>query len=61
MKRVFAVMSDELDAYRTTIAAYANAPTGFSVVDGNIVAPPFVARANMMLRLYDADDTVAVA
>lgn len=54
VKRVFAMDPDELRGYRMTIAAYDEADTGFSVSNGNIVAPPFVARARKMLRVYGA-------
>lgn len=52
VNRVFTVSEEELQTFCDTIIAYADAETGFSVVNGNIVAPPFVARARRMLRLY---------
>ncbi|UMR32893.1 aldolase/citrate lyase family protein [Massilia sp. MB5] len=52
VKRIFALPEDELQACLGTISAYAEAHTGFSVVDGRVIAPPFVARARKMLNLY---------
>ncbi len=54
VNRVFSMPDQELQTYRSTIAAYAEAQTGFSVVNGSVVAPPFVARARKMLRLYQS-------
>ncbi|HEV7777060.1 MAG TPA: CoA ester lyase [Luteibacter sp.] len=52
VKRVFTQDEAQFDAWRETIADYARANVGFSVVDGRVVAPPFVAHAHAMLRLY---------
>lgn len=54
VKGVFAMPDEELQTYRSTIAAYADAQTGFSIVNGSIIAPPFVARARKMLQLYQS-------
>lgn len=59
VQRVFAMDDAELAAYRATIAAYDSAETGFSVMDGNIIAPPFVARARKMLQVYGSAVGVA--
>ena len=36
------------------VSGYEKAKEGFSIIDGMVIAPPFVARAKMMLRLYNA-------
>lgn len=50
--RIFTLDEAQLDAWRETIADYGRAKSGFSVVDGRVIAPPFVAHARAMLRLY---------
>ena len=53
INRVFGVSSDVLDGYRSLIDAYVNADVGFALKDGQVVAPPFVAKARMMLAAYE--------
>lgn len=55
VNRVFAISEQELEQYRSTISRYEQTREGFSLVDGAVIAPPFVARARMMLRLYRAE------
>jgi len=52
VKRVFGVSPEELESYRSTIARYAASNSGFTIVSGEVIAPPFVAKAERMLRLY---------
>ncbi len=53
INRIFSVADDTVDRYRSTIEAYVNAQTGFALKDGQVVAPPFVAKARMMLEAWD--------
>lgn len=54
VKRVFAVDPTEIARHRATIADYERADAGFRIVDGAVIAPPFVAKARRMLELYGA-------
>jgi len=51
-KTVFATSVEELEHYRAVIAAYQKADTGFQLVDGSVIAPPFVEKAKLMLDVY---------
>ncbi|MCU1349751.1 MAG: aldolase [Acidobacteria bacterium] len=53
INRTFGVSSDVIAGYQSTIDAYLNADVGFALKDGQVVAPPFVAKARMMLAAYD--------
>lgn len=53
INRIFGVSSEVLAGYRRLIDAYENADVGFAMKDGQVVAPPFVAKARMMLATYD--------
>jgi citrate lyase beta subunit len=53
INRIFSVSDDTVDRYRNTIEAYVNAQTGFALKDGQVVAPPFVAKARMMIEAWD--------
>ena len=53
INRIFSVSQDTVDVYRSTIDAYVNAQAGFALKDGQVVAPPFVAKARMMLEAWD--------
>jgi citrate lyase beta subunit len=53
INRIFGVSSDVLAGYRKLIDTYENADVGFAMKDGQVVAPPFVAKARMMLATYD--------
>jgi citrate lyase beta subunit len=53
INRVFGVSSQVLAGYRNLIDAYVNADVGFALKDGQVVAPPFVAKARMMLAAYE--------
>ncbi len=56
VKRVFDRYQNDLEKYTKTINAYENSEIGFSILEKEIIAPPFVAKAKMMLELYS--DTV---
>ena len=53
INRVFGVSGEVLTGYRKLIDAYVNADVGFALKDGQVVAPPFVAKARMMLAAYE--------
>ena len=52
INRVFAISSEVVAGYQRLIDAYENADVGFALKDGQVVAPPFVAKARMMLAAY---------
>lgn len=58
VNKLFRVSDLELDKYRALIKNYEESSEGFSLVDGLVVAPPFVARAKMLLRLYSAKEQI---
>lgn len=51
-RRVFAAPLLHIAEYDDVIEKYNQAEMGFSVSNDRIIAPPFVAHAKMMLRLY---------
>lgn len=53
INRVFGVSGEVLAGYQRLIDAYVNADVGFALKDGQVVAPPFVAKARMMLAAYE--------
>jgi citrate lyase beta subunit len=53
INRVFGVSGEVLAGYQKLIDAYVHADVGFALKDGQVVAPPFVARARMMLAAYE--------
>jgi citrate lyase subunit beta/citryl-CoA lyase/(S)-citramalyl-CoA lyase len=54
VNKVFAVPREEIEKYRSIVTRYEENRDGFAIMDGQVIAPPFVARAQMMLRLYGA-------
>lgn len=54
INRVFGVSLDAVARYQATIDAYQKAEVGFQLMDGQVIAPPFVAKAKLMLDLYDS-------
>lgn len=52
VREILRVDENEFAAYRATIADYYGGQQGFSIRDGRVVAPPFVAKARHMLRFY---------
>jgi citrate lyase subunit beta/citryl-CoA lyase/(S)-citramalyl-CoA lyase len=54
VNKIFAATQKELEQYHSIVSRYEKAKEGFSIIDGMVIAPPFVARAKMMLRLYNA-------
>jgi citrate lyase beta subunit len=53
INRVFRISGEVIAGHQRLIDAYLNADVGFAMKDGQVVAPPFVARARMMLAAYD--------
>lgn len=53
VNRVFGISSEIVAGYRSLIDAYVHADVGFALKDGQVVAPPFVAKARMMLAAYE--------
>jgi (S)-citramalyl-CoA lyase len=52
VNKAFAISADEIEQHRLVVRRYAENVTGFTIVDGQVIAPPFVAKAEKMLRLY---------
>lgn len=53
VRRAFAIDREELASYRSTIREYESQGAGFAIRDGAVVAPPFVAKARLMLELFE--------
>lgn len=53
INRVFSISSEIIAGYQRLIDAYGNADVGFALKEGQVVAPPFVAKARMMLAAYE--------
>jgi citrate lyase beta subunit len=49
----FAISAEAIQRYRTLIDTYERSEVGFAILDGQVVAPPFVAKARRMLALYE--------
>ncbi len=49
----FRVSQETIDKYRASIRAYDESDTGFAILDGEVLAPPFIAKARRMLSFYD--------
>lgn len=49
----FSITAPTIARYRELIDAYHRSSVGFVLVDGEIIAPPFVAKARRMLELYE--------
>jgi citrate lyase subunit beta/citryl-CoA lyase/(S)-citramalyl-CoA lyase len=52
VNRIFAVPDDLVAKYESSIDAYMAADTGFLIKDGEVMAPPFIAKARRMLGFY---------
>lgn len=53
INRIFSVSKEDVDCYQSFIDTYTNSETGFALKDGKVIAPPFVAKARMMLKFID--------
>lgn len=58
VKDVFTVSAREVDQYRDAIACYDSAPEGFAIVDGKVIAPPFIAKARKMLAFFERNGLI---
>jgi citrate lyase beta subunit len=53
INRIFSVSKETVDCYQGIIDTYLNSETGFALKDGKVIAPPFVAKARMMLKFFE--------
>jgi len=53
INRIFGIPNETIDCYREIIDTYRNSESGFFLRDGKVIAPPFVAKAEMMLNFID--------
>jgi citrate lyase subunit beta/citryl-CoA lyase/(S)-citramalyl-CoA lyase len=53
INRLFSISEKAVADYRSTIDTYDNSGIGFALKDGKVLAPPFVAKARLMLSCYD--------
>lgn len=53
IKSVFDVPEQAVVKYRSLVEEYATSSSGFVIRDGQVVAPPFIAKARKMLNFYD--------
>lgn len=49
----FSISAATISRYRTLIDTYERSEVGFAIMDGQVIAPPFVAKARRMLALYE--------
>ena len=52
INRVFETRGETLDGYRATVADYDAQGCGFKIYGDRVVAPPFVAKARLMLDMH---------
>lgn len=55
VKKVFSVPLKEIEEYRLLVDQYENATTGFQLNGSSVIAPPFVAKAKLILEYYSVD------
>ena len=53
VQNIFSIRNDTMEKYSRWIDSYAHSSEGFFIDNGEIVAPPFVAKARKMLDLYN--------
>jgi citrate lyase beta subunit len=53
INRLFSISKEAVAAYRSAIDTYDSAGVGFAVKDGKVLAPPFVAKARLMLNCFE--------
>jgi citrate lyase subunit beta/citryl-CoA lyase/(S)-citramalyl-CoA lyase len=53
IKELFGVTDQAVDKARSLVEEYAGSKTGFVIRDGQVVAPPFIAKARKMLHFYE--------
>lgn len=54
--RAYSIEKRTIEEHRITVRSYDLAPSGFSIRDGKIIAPPFVAHSRLMLDTYAEED-----
>lgn len=54
INKMFDIADDEIIRYRNIVATYYGSSKGFSIEDGRVVAPPFIAKAKRMLEYYES-------
>ena len=52
INKVFRVSTETLVRYEAIINEYNSGDNGFAIHDGEVIAPPFIAKARRMLELY---------
>jgi len=52
INKVFDMHPETLRGYRATVTDYAEQDSGFRIVGDRVVAPPFVAKARLMLDVH---------
>jgi citrate lyase beta subunit len=57
VNRIFAVSQELMTKYDTAVAAYMVSKTGFLIKNGQVMAPPFIAKARRMLSFYKKHTT----
>ncbi len=53
INQIFGVSKETIDCYREIVDTYRKSESGFFIKDGKVIAPPFVAKAEMMLNFID--------
>ena len=52
INRLLSMTPEALQKYQSTVDTYLQSPTGFQLLDGQVIAPPFVAKARLMLAVH---------
>lgn len=52
INRIFSISQALLHKYQSVVDTYVRSDTGFALLDGEVIAPPFVAKARRMLEIY---------
>jgi citrate lyase subunit beta/citryl-CoA lyase/(S)-citramalyl-CoA lyase len=53
INEVFSISNAEIEHYQASIEAYNKASTGFVMLEGEVIAPPFITKAKKMLNFYN--------
>ena len=53
INEVFSTLPHEIQKYQSLIEAYNSSDTGFIMVDGQVIAPPFIAKAKKMIAFFN--------
>ena len=52
INRVFVMPAETLADYERTVTDYQQQDSGFRIIDNRVIAPPFVAKARLMIESY---------